>query len=434
MQDIRIIFYYRKTGKQALNVIAGALQSHSQTAKIPLLFPNTHERLLATLAKERRTGHTLLVCWSFYSPQFPEIREEIRSVKHRFPEITHLAGGVHATAEPWQTLAAGFDYVAIGEGESIIIAAGLALLAGQTLRHVKGIAYLHHDKLVKNGKGEHVQLDNFPPFDPSHAKYGPIEITRGCIYACSFCQTPFVNKARFRHRSIDNICQYAKAMSDFGLRDFRFITPTAFSYGSADETVNPDAIEELLGALRNTIKPENRIFFGTFPSEVRPEHVSREILERIKPYINNDNLIIGGQSGSQALLDKTHRGHSVEAIVQAVKTSVRCGFKPNVDFLYGMPGETPEDARKTRQLAQQLVELGARIHSHTFMPLPGTPLKNAKAGIVDQETQAQLIQLESAGKAYGPWKNHMTIARKLEQERHSAVEQIGLGSHKKFRC
>ena len=31
-----------------------------------------------------------------------------------------------------------------------------------------------------------------------------LEITRGCVYACSFCQTPFMFKARFRHRSVGN--------------------------------------------------------------------------------------------------------------------------------------------------------------------------------------------------------------------------------------
>lgn len=416
-KPLGIIFYYKKTGKQALSVVAGALQTHSSTRQIPLFFPNNHERLVKAIESSLADYQQVVVCWSFYSPQFLEIQHEIKQIKILFPGVLTLAGGVHATAEPLQTLKAGFDYVAIGEGEQIIIDFCLALLKDTAPEEVKGIAHLHEHFLNKNGKGQHIALDDYPPFAYHHRKYGPIEITRGCIYACSFCQTPFVNKARFRHRSIDNILFHAKKMSEFGLRDFRFITPTAFSYGSTNESVNLEAIEELLAALRAGLKKTNRIFFGTFPSEVRPEHVSDKALLVLKKYVDNDNLIIGGQSGSQKLLDKTHRGHSVEAIIQAVKLAVKHGFKPNVDFLYGMPGESCNDAKLTRQLAQTLVDLGARIHSHTFMPLPGTPLKSAKAGTVDIQTQKYLHHLESNGKAYGPWQNHMQIAQKLEANR-----------------
>ncbi|MFZ9627664.1 MAG: radical SAM protein, partial [Burkholderiaceae bacterium] len=78
-------------------------------------------------------------------------------------------------------------------------------------------------------------MDDFPPFAPKHDRYGAIEITRGCIYACSFCQTPFLNKARFRHRSPDNVAHYARLLREAGHRDVRFISPTSLSYGSADE-------------------------------------------------------------------------------------------------------------------------------------------------------------------------------------------------------
>jgi hypothetical protein len=36
-------------------------------------------------------------------------------------------------------------------------------------------------------------LDRYPPHCAKYRKFGPVEITRGCIYACKFYQTPFVN-------------------------------------------------------------------------------------------------------------------------------------------------------------------------------------------------------------------------------------------------
>ena len=175
----------------------------------------------------------------------------------------------------------------------------------------------------------------------------------------------------------------------------RFTTPTAFSYGSDDENVRLDRIEALLAAVRGTMGKEGKIFFGTFPSEVRPEHVSREALAVLKRYVDNDNHIIGGQSGSQRVLDAANRGHSVEAIEAAAELCLEAGFLPKVDFIFGLPGETPDDMEASLGLAERLARRGARIHGHTFMPLPGTPLRAAPQGQVAERALARLHRLES---------------------------------------
>ncbi|XVU22437.1 hypothetical protein ACQPZJ_34920 [Actinoplanes sp. CA-054009] len=69
-------------------------------------------------------------------------------------------------------------------------------------------------------------------------------------------------------------------MRERGLRDVRFITPTAMSYGSQTEEPDLAAVEELLAMCREGIGPNGRVFFGSFPSEIRPEHVSREALRQ----------------------------------------------------------------------------------------------------------------------------------------------------------
>ena len=97
--------------------------------------------------------------------------------------------------------------------------------------------------MVSQGRGEGLVLDQYPPFAARNAKFGAIEITRGCIYACRFCQTPFLNKARFRHRSVENIAHWTRVLREAGKRDMRFITPTSMSYGTQDESVNLEAIE-----------------------------------------------------------------------------------------------------------------------------------------------------------------------------------------------
>lgn len=418
---IAIVFNYQNTGKYAINVLAGSILTRHALRDVPVYFSKSSQALIDNINEASKYYQKVIVVWSFYSPQFKATNNLLGHIKQRVTNnnVLHLAGGVHATAEPSQTLNMGFDYVAIGEGEQIICDFTEALLMDKPVTTVRGIAFLNKGALVKNGKGLTIDLNDFHPCASRYRKFGPIEITRGCIYACRFCQTPHVNKARFRHRSLENIAHYVRIMSANGLRDYRFLTPTSFSYGSQDESVNIDAIEQLLASVRSIIGKRKRIFYGTFPSEIRPEHVSDKTLSVLKKYVNNDNIIIGGQSGSQQVLDYSRRGHDITSIINAVKISVKHGFRPNVDFLFGLPTETQQDAQQTIDLANKLADMGAKIHNHTFMPLPGTPFREEAAGSIDKEVKQQIVELTSRGKAYGRWNNQLSIAKELENLRRS---------------
>ncbi|NUO52557.1 MAG: TIGR04013 family B12-binding domain/radical SAM domain-containing protein, partial [Polyangiaceae bacterium] len=330
----------------------------------------------------------------------------------------HIAGGVHATAEPAQTLRAGFDLVALGEGERTIIDLVLAKAAGTDPRAVQGLGWLDDLGTYRSsGAGERVVLDEWPAHNARDWRFCPIEVTRGCVYACRFCQTPYVFKARFRHRSVANVREHVRAMKSAGLPYVRFLSPTALSYGATGTEVNLAAIEELLAATREELGPTHKIFFGTFPSEVRPEHVTDDVLRVMKRWVNNDNIVIGGQSGSQRVLESSLRGHDVADVVRAVEACVRHGFAPNVDMLFGLPGEEHEDMEATRALMQRLVALGARVHAHTFLPLPGTPLGSALPGTVAPELARDLELLEARGRSYGNWRAQIVSADRLHRRR-----------------
>ncbi|MBX7153051.1 TIGR04013 family B12-binding domain/radical SAM domain-containing protein [bacterium] len=412
---ISVIFYYKATNTYALNVLIGAIQEKINSQDLEIILANRVDNLIAAILDTRSQGHKVLTGWSFYSPHYTKCIADLKFVKQAItdPEVVHLAGGVHATAEPESTLRAGFDYVAIGESEKTITAIVQNLIDGKNIDTIKGIAFLHDGKYHSNGSGELIDLDEFPPMAPKFSRVNPIEITRGCVYACSFCQTPFMFKARFRHRSVENVCEYVAFMMSEGAKDVRFITPTSLSYGSDEASVNLEKIEHLLSSVHKTIAGQGRIFFGTFPSEVRPEHVTPEALRLIKKYCHNDNILMGAQSGSSSMLDKLHRGHDVESIRRAVRYCIEEGFLPNVDFIFGLPEETREDVRASLALADELTGMGARIHGHTFMPLPGTPLKNAPPGHVDQDTLSHLHKLVAKGKLYGQWNEQAKIAHSL---------------------
>jgi B12-binding domain/radical SAM domain protein len=412
---VTVVWAHRRTGKFALYVLTGALSTNPRTRDVPLVFANGVDAVVAAIEAARADGHRVLVGWSFYSPDFAQMRDEHRQVRARVddPMVWHVAGGVHASAEPEGTLCAGFDLAAVGEGEQLIQDLVLALLDGVPPQQVAGIASLRDGALHKNGRADRIVLDDYPPFGPDHGRFGPIEITRGCIYACRFCQTPYFAGASFRHRSVDNVRHWVRFLVRRGFRDFRFLTPTSMSYGTSTAEPDLDAIEALLAGVREDIGPGRKLWFGTFPSEVRPEHVSGAALQLLRRYVSNRSLIVGGQSGSDHVLAHSARGHDSDTVERAVALCVEHGFVPHVDFLFGMPEETVDDVEATLQQMDRLVAAGAKVHGHTFMPLPGTPFRRAAPGALTDAVRLRLKNLASKGSLYGQWEQQERTAREI---------------------
>lgn len=409
--DLVLVLRYRKAVTYGFHALLGALGEHETATRYEVRFGESADE---TARHIREAGDVrTLVLWSFYSPDAAGLAEELAQVRQLAdgPNVTHIAGGVHATAEPVQTLDAGWDVAAVGEGESTL----LSLVDSKgDLTGIAGLAY--HDqngKLVKTGKAKQRPLDDFPGFALRWGKVNALEITRGCVYACRFCQTPFMFSARFRHRSIANVRWHVDQMRRLERRDVRFITPTALSYGSQTEEPNLAAVEELLATCREGIGPDGRVYFGSFPSEIRPEHVSREALRLVKKYCDNTNIIVGAQSGSDRVLEAAKRGHGVEEVKRAARLGVEEGFRINVDMIFGMPGEGEQEVADSLKLARELADLGARIHAHTFMPLPGTPWRDAPPGDVDPKTISEVDRLSRRGALYGHWQKQRDHAVRL---------------------
>jgi B12-binding domain/radical SAM domain protein len=409
-----LVAYSVRSGIAALNCVAGAVPED-----VPVRFAKTREELVGAVADARAAGRQALVAWSFYSVDADAAAADLAAVRPGTEGALHVAGGVHATAEPLATLRAGFDLVAIGEGESTIRATFHALARGDDPRSLRGMAHLDaRGGLVSHGPGERRPLDAFPSF--RHGRWQAIEITRGCVYACAFCQTPYVFKARFRHRSVESVRKHVEAMAREGSRFVRFLTPTALSYGSDDESPRLDAVEALLRATREAAAPSTRVYFGTFPSEVRPEHVSPEALALIRRWADNDTIVIGAQSGSERVLEAMRRGHGVAEVERAVRLTTEAGLRPEVDLLLGFPGETRADREASLQLAERLVAMGARIHSHAMLPLPGTPMRDAIPEPIEDEVATRLARLEARGAAWGAWRRQVIAGEQLVRRRRLA--------------
>jgi radical SAM superfamily enzyme YgiQ (UPF0313 family) len=173
---------------------------------------------------------------------------------------------------------------------------------------------------------------------------------------------------------------------------------------------------------------KEQVYFGTFPSEVRPETVQREAVALVRRYCGNDNLIFGAQSGSDRVLQALHRRHTVADAYRAAETIAAGGLTPIVDLIFGLPGEEPEDVAATLRLIQDLASMGAILHTHTFMPLPGTPLEGAAPGRVDPALHAVLDRLASQGHLIGQWRKQEEMAM---QQASGPVPKHPFGTRKR---
>lgn len=330
-----------------------------------------------------------IMVYSFATQQAPSI---FREVSQAATSSVFIAGGPHPSARPEETLRF-FDYVVIGEGEETLPELIDVIQNKEDISSVKGIAYKNETgNVVFTEKRSHVDLDKYPPFDPG-IMLNTIEISRGCPYNCTYCSTPQLFGHNMRHRSIDVISKYSKF-----LKDIRFTSPNAFAYGSDGIHPRIEKIESLLRALQ-----PGRIFFGTFPSEVRPEFIDDRILELVSKYCENTTISMGGQSGSQRMLESIKRKHTVEDIITGAEKCLEHGFTPIVDFIFGLPGETESDQLETLNLIKWLTGKGGNVHSHYFMPLPGTQFENSTPAPLSREVKKVMGELALKGKTTGVW-------------------------------
>jgi B12-binding domain/radical SAM domain protein len=318
-----------------------------------------------------------VTCYSLNSISEPHFREEIRGAS-----CITIVGGPHASACP-QAVAEYADYVVVGEGEYTLPALLRSIERGSSTLPA-GVATKDNFTPARHC----VCLNAYPPFSTMK---GYIEISRGCPHACAYCQTPRIFGHRMRHRSIDTICRAARRY-----RDVRFISPNAFAYGSDGITPRLEKVERLLRQL------DNRIFFATFPSEVRPEFITPASLDLLDRYCANRKVHFGAQSGSERVLKRIGRGHSSGDVIAAVELCHDHGFTPVVDYIVGFPFETDEDQRETLSQIEWVTNHGM-VHAHYFTPLPGTPLGGAHPRVLLPEVNRTLGRLALKGKLTGSW-------------------------------
>lgn len=428
-ERVAIVFRRLRSNRYSLAALVSAIDVKTAKGELQLqprvVFADTPGELLSLAAELKARGYRVLAAYSFMTTSLPSLLGEIREVtaKLRAAGVASIAGGPHASGDPIGTLMLGFDYVVIGDGEESLpyILKAMAKTKGpvnaEDLSRAPGVAFRNPDDGTYCYTGKAMaDLDRYPNFPYWRGIYAPIELTRGCNFACRFCQVSFTHGGRLRHRRLGLVLEMAEALLSSNRGDLRFISPNAFSYLGDGRRPNVDALCLLLDSLEGLIERYGgRVFLGSFPSEVRPEHAAvDEAVGCIAGRVANRRVIIGAQSGSDRILRLMNRGHRVDDVIAAVETLNAHGFLADVDIIVGFPGETRDDLEETVRLSELLVSrYKARIHAHFYLPLPGTPISHLRPSEPDASLLRRLLRLSGSGRLYGEWLRQRELSARL---------------------
>nr|MDO8117352.1 TIGR04013 family B12-binding domain/radical SAM domain-containing protein [Candidatus Sigynarchaeota archaeon] len=340
-------------------------------------------------------------------------------------KLITVAGGSHATARPSDFINAGADFVFVQECEESITTFFEEFYSREA-DHAKHKPF-HPRKtpncfFMREGQGPEftvngamIDLNRYPPFAETSRLFRPIEISRGCPHGCKYCQTSNLFGREMRHRSVENIVKWTKRAVELKYDKLWVTTPNAFAYGSKGGLPEPAKIHALLKGLHE-IEGLEKVFFGSFPSEVRPEFVTGEIMDIISPYVANKNFVVGVQSPSPRILELTNRGHTIDDVWRAIDIITSRGFMIDLDMIFGLPGEQEKDVQLTVDFIKEVMQNPlTRIHGHAFMPLPGTPYEFEEPGEIAKEIMKIIGHYAKIHRVYGAHFHQVYRAKKLRR-------------------
>ncbi len=228
-----------------------------------------------------------------------------------------------------------------------------------------------------------------------------LEIQRGCIRGCRFCQAGMLYRPT-RERNVETLKQYAYQMlKNTGHEEISLSSLSSSDYSQLKELVT-FLIEEFKGDGINICLPSLRI-----------DAFSLDVMGKVQD-VRKSSLTFAPEAGSQRMRDVINKGLTEEIILDGAGQAFAGGWnKVKLYFMLGLPTETEEDMKEIPRLADKIARRYYEIPKEQrngkcqittstsfFIPKPFTPFQWAKmysneeyiarAAVVKHEFQEQL--------------------------------------------
>ena len=222
-----------------------------------------------------------------------------------------------------------------------------------------------------------------------------LEIYRGCIRGCRFCQAGMVYRP-IREKSVETLCKQAKCLYDnTGYDEISLISLSISDYSELPALT--DSLLEWTDDAHVSL---------SLPS-LRIDSFSEELMKKVSS-VRTGGITFAPEAGTQRLRDVINKNVSEEDLMRSVGIAFR-GGKSNVKlyFMNGLPTETDDDIRGIAALAKKVVDqyfalpkperpkgLGVTVSVSCFVPKPFTPFQWEKQDTFDELMRKQSLLKE----------------------------------------
>ncbi|MCR5727392.1 MAG: TIGR03960 family B12-binding radical SAM protein [Lachnospiraceae bacterium] len=204
-----------------------------------------------------------------------------------------------------------------------------------------------------------------------------LEIQRGCIRGCRFCQAGMIYRP-LRERSLEFLKKYALAM----INSTGYEEITLCSLSSSDYT----KLAELMDFLINEMG-KRRINIS-LPS-LRIDAFSLDVMSRVQD-VRKSSITFAPEAGTQRMRDIINKGLDEETILAGASEAFKAGWdKVKLYFMLGQPFELDSDVEGIPHLADKIAmafydtvpkserrgKVQVTISTSYFVPKPFTPFQ-----------------------------------------------------------
>jgi radical SAM superfamily enzyme YgiQ (UPF0313 family) len=297
------------------------------------------------------------------------------ALKKKMPGTFFVFGNLHASIYAEQYLRHGCcDVVVHGEGEYVFLELLSVVEGKRKLEDISSLSFLRDGVFVTTAPAEPPDLSRLPPpaRDLVNQKLYDIRLrtrrgkvskhmftSRGCVNRCTFCVLHGHGQPRFNtvQRAVDELELLVREYN----AGFVYIMDSLF-------TVNRERVLAICEEIR---KRKLDVHWGC-ESHVRC--IDAELIKSMES-AGCCYMVFGIETGVQRLLDTVKKGvclEMIESSLAMVKANSRISIMGL--FIFGFPGETPEDSSRTIDFACRL-PLDMAMFS-ILVPYPGTPIFN----------------------------------------------------------
>lgn len=203
-----------------------------------------------------------------------------------------------------------------------------------------------------------------------------LEIQRGCIRGCRFCQAGMVYRPN-REKSLALLKTYAKEMlQNTGHEEISLSSLSSSDYTELPELIN-FLIDECCGDGVNISLPSLRI-----------DAFSLDVMKKVQD-VRKSSLTFAPEAGSQRLRNVINKGLTKDDILNGAGLAFEGGWqKVKLYFMLGLPTETEEDMRAIPELANEIAvryyeipkeqrhgKCQITMSTSFFVPKPFTPFQ-----------------------------------------------------------